>query len=345
LASDDYYKLLGVSKTASQDEIKKAYRALAKKYHPDRNPGDKEAEDKLKEINQAYEVIGDPEKRAHYDRYGTADFQGIDMGGMGDIFTDIFGDFFGGFGRRRRSRAGPPPGQTLRLTIPLTFEEAFFGVERDLAFNRDIHCTTCNGSGAKAGSSPRTCSTCRGQGQVINAYGGFMRVQQTCPACRGRGEIIDTPCPDCNGRGLQKDRHELKVPIPPGVEDGQAIRVRGGGNAGQRGGPPGDLILVFSVDPHDLFVRRGLHVYMETKIPFSLAVLGGEMEVPTMHGNSKMKITEGTIGGTVFRMKGKGVHSDDGRQGDQLVRVAIEIPEKLSKEQQEYIKQYDDFFS
>ena len=336
-----------MSKDATQEEIKKAYRALAKKHHPDRNPGDTKSEDKLKEINQAYEVLGDPEKRRLYDTYGTADTQGIDMGGFGDIFTDFFRSFgfggFGGFGRRGPS--GPPAGQTLRLTIPLTFDEAFFGVEKELAFNRDIHCSTCKGTGAKHGSTPRTCSECRGQGQVMNSYQrGFTRIV-TCPTCRGLGEVIDSPCPDCSGRGLQKDRHELKVPIPPGVEDGQAIRVRGGGSAGHRGGPPGDLILVFSVEPHDLFVRRGLHVYMETKIPFSLAVLGGEMEVPTMHGTSKMKVTKGTSSGTVFRMKGKGVHSDDGRQGDQLVRVDIEIPENLSKEQEQYIKQYDNFFN
>jgi molecular chaperone DnaJ len=345
LASDDLYERLGVSRSATQEEIKKAYRSLAKKYHPDRNPGNAQAEEILKGINEAYEVLSDSEKRANYDRYGTADFQGIDMGGFGDIFGDLFRGFgFGDFGVGRRGRAGPPPGQTLRLTIPLTFEEAFFGVEKEIAFNRQITCTTCRGSGAKPGSSPRTCSSCRGRGQVMRSMGGFMSVSQTCPTCRGQGEIIDAPCTECRGSGLQKDRREIKIPIPPGVEDGQGIRIQGGGSAGQRGGPHGDLILLFAVEPHDTFVRRGLHIYMETEIPFSLAVLGGEIDVPTMRGLSKMKVNKGTKGGTVLRMKGKGVQTEEGRLGDQLVRVSIKIPKKLSKEQKEYLQRFEDVF-
>lgn len=344
LAEDDYYHILGVDKSATQEEIKKAYRILAKKYHPDRNP-DPAAGEKLKEINVAYDVLGDPEKRANYDRWGTADEQGIDMGGIGDLFSSLFGRGggfgFGGFGRR--GRAGPPPGRTLRVTIDLTFEEAFFGTEKKKAFNRKVHCTTCNGSGAEPGSSPVTCPTCRGQGQVARSM-GFISVAQTCPTCHGSGERIDKPCKSCRGTGLQDERKEIDIPVPPGVEDGQGIRIQGGGDAGPNGGPNGDLIVMFSVAHHDIFVRRGLHVYMEQDIPFPIAVTGGEIEVITMHGASKIKISKGTEGGTLFRMKGKGVHTNDGRKGDQLVRVNIEIPTKLSKEQKAYLEKYSDYF-
>ena len=348
LAEDDYYDILGVERTASQEEIKKAYRTLAKKYHPDRNP-DKDAAEKLKDINVAYDVLGDPEKRANYDRFGTADAQGIDMGGFQDFISSFFGGGrgfggFGDFGFGGRGRAGPPPGQTLRLTINLTFDEAFFGADKEIAFNRKVHCEECKGSGAAPGSSPVTCPTCRGQGQVARSM-GFLSVAQTCPSCHGTGERIDKPCKACKGTGLENERREMTIPIPAGVEDGQGIRIQGGGNAGSRRGPHGDLIVMFSVEPHDLFVRRGLHVYMEYDIPFPLAVTGGEIEVPTMHGTSKMKVKKGTKGGTLFRMKGKGVHTSDGRKGDQLVRVQIQIPQKLSKEQKEYLSKYDDVFS
>ncbi|MHA1948587.1 MAG: molecular chaperone DnaJ [Candidatus Thorarchaeota archaeon] len=343
MAVDDFYERLGLSRSATQDDIKKAYRRLAKQYHPDRNP-DPAAEEKLKQVNEAHDVLSDPEKRSNYDRYGTADFQGINMEGFGDIFGSIFRGFggFGGFGQR--GRAGPPPGQTLRMTINLTFNEAFFGTEKEIGFRRKVHCTTCNGSGAKPGTQPIRCKTCGGQGQVVRSMGGFMSVAQTCPTCRGLGESIDSPCKECRGSGLENERKETKVPIPPGIEDGQGIRIQGGGNAGQRGGPHGDLILLFSVKPHKSFVRRGLHVYMETNIPFSLATLGGEVEVPTMWGSSKMKVKRGTEGGTLFRMKGKGVHSDDGRSGDQLVRVKIKIPRKLNNQQKEFLKEFDDVF-
>ncbi|MFW9800304.1 MAG: DnaJ C-terminal domain-containing protein, partial [Candidatus Thorarchaeota archaeon] len=209
---------------------------------------------------------------------------------------------------------------------------------------RQVYCETCGGSGASPGSSPRSCPTCRGRGQVMRTMGGFVSVSQTCPSCGGSGEVIDTPCKECKSGGLQAERKEIKVPIPPGVEDGQAFRIRGGGSAGARGGPHGDLILVFSVEPHETFVRRGLHIYMEMEIPFSTAVLGGEIEVPTMRGHSKMKIGKRTEGGTVFRMKGKGVHSDDGRKGDQLVRVGIRIPKKLTKEQKKYLREFESVF-
>jgi len=341
LAEDDFYDILGVSRSATQDEIKKAYRQMAKEFHPDRNP-DKNAEEKLKRVNEAYDVLSDSEKRANYDRYGTADFQGISMDGFGDLFSSIFRGF-GGFGGGR-GRAGPPAGQTLRMTIKLSFLEAFFGTEKEIAFRRKIKCETCGGNGAEPGSSPIKCRTCGGQGQVVRSMGGFMSVAQTCPTCRGLGESIDSPCTECKGQGLQNERKETTIPIPPGVEDGQGIRVQGGGNFGPRGGPAGDLILMFRVEPHDDFVRRGLHVYMETDIPFSIAVMGGVVEVPTLWGDSKIKVKRGTEGGTLFRMKGKGVHTEDGRTGDQLVRVNIHIPKKLSKEQKKYISEFDDVF-
>lgn len=341
MAEDDYYDILGVSRSATQDELKKAYRRLAREYHPDRNP-DSNAEEKLKRVNEAYDVLSDSEKRSNYDRYGTADSQGINMDGFGDIFSSIFRGF-GGFGGGR-GRAGPPPGQTLRMTIKLSFEEAFFGSEKEIAFRRKIKCEHCGGNGAKPGSSPTKCRTCGGQGQVVRSMGGFMSVAQTCPTCRGQGESIESPCPSCRGQGLQTERKETTVPIPPGVEDGQGIRIQGGGNFGPRGGPPGDLILMFSVEPHDSFVRRGLHIYMETDIPFSTAVIGGVVEVPTMWGDSKIKVKKGTDGGTLFRMKGKGVHTEDGRTGDQLVRVSINIPQKLTKDQKEFMAKFDDVF-
>ena len=350
MAEDDYYGILGVGRNATQDEIKRAYRNLAKRYHPDRNPNDNSAEEKLKQINAAYEVLGDPEKRANYDRWGTADAQGIDMGGFEDIFSSLFrgfgGDFsFGDLGFGRRGRAGPPPGQTLRITINLTFDEAFFGAKKEIAFDRHIQCDVCKGSGSEQGSSVKTCPTCRGQGQVARSVGGFFSVAQTCPTCHGSGRMIDKPCKECHGTGLQKERKTAEIPIPAGVEDGQGIRISGGGNAGMHGGPFGDLIVMFSVKPHELYIRRGLHVYMEYEIPFPIAVLGGDVTVPTMRGDSIMKVNKGTESGTLFRMKGKGVHTEDGRKGDQLVRVKIQIPTHLTKEQKEYLNSYSDYFS
>ena len=344
MAENDYYNVLGVAKSSNQDEIKRAYRNLAKKFHPDKNPGNKESEEKLKRINEAYTVLSDPEKRSNYDRYGTADFQGINMEGFGDLFSQIFRGFggFGGFGQR--GRAGPPPGRTLRITIRLTFEEAFFGTEKELAFNRKERCETCSGSGAQPGTNPVRCPTCQGQGQVMRSMGGFMTVAQACPKCRGTGEIIDSPCKKCRGTGLQSKRMEITIPIPPGVEDGMGQRIQGGGDAGAHGGLNGDLIVMFSVKSHKQFVRRGLHVYMEMDVPFSVAVLGGDVDVPTMWGTSKMKIKKGTEGGKILRLRGKGVHAQDGRQGDQRVRVKIHIPKKPTKEQKKYLESFGEVF-
>jgi molecular chaperone DnaJ len=347
LAEDDYYNILGISRSASQDDIKKAFRTLAKKYHPDRNPDDPNAEEMFKKITEAYDVLSDSEKRSNYDRYGTADFQGVDMGGFEDLISQVFGGFggFGGFGRMgRRGPVAPPRGQTLRMKISLTFNEAFFGTEKEVAFRQQVHCSKCNGSGAEPGSSPKTCPSCGGRGQVVRSMGGFMQVASTCPTCEGLGEVIESKCSSCKGTGLVSERREVTLPIPPGVEDGMGQRIRGGGNAGPRGGPSGDLIIIFEVEPHETFIRRGLHIYTELDIPFSLATLGGELEVPTMWGPSKMKVKSGTEGGTVLRMKGKGVHTKDGRTGDQLVRVHIDVPRKLSKEQKQYLSQFDEHF-
>ncbi len=339
---DDYYAILGVPRTATTEEIKRAYRRLAKEYHPDMRPGDKQAEEMLKKINQAYDVLSDPDKRANYDRYGTAEAQGINIDGFSDLIRDFFGGF-GGFGFTEQEREGPPRGENLRITIRLTFEQAFFGTEKEIAFNRRVRCTTCNGTGAKPGTTPSRCRTCGGRGQVVRTM-GFMSVAQTCPRCEGMGEVIDYPCPKCRGSGLETERREIKIPVPPGVEDGMVQRIRGGGDAGPRGGPNGDLIVVYEVEPHQTFVRRGLHVYTETSIPFSVAVLGGEVEVQTMWGPAKMKVAAGTEGGTLFRMRGKGVHASDGRQGDQLVRVNIQIPKKLNDAQRAYLEQFDKVF-
>lgn len=341
---EDYYEILGVSRSATQDEIKRAYRRLAKEYHPDLNPGDKSAEEKLKKINEAYSVLSDPEKRANYDRYGTADFQGINMDDFSDLFRQFFSGFggFGSFGMDdRRSRLR---GRNLRLNIRLTFEDAFFGTEKTVSFRRQVPCEVCKGSGASPGSSPRRCPTCGGRGQVMRTMGGFMAVTQTCPTCQGIGEVIDSPCKKCKGTGLQREDVKITIPIPPGVEDGMAQRIRGGGDAGPRGGPPGDLILMFHVKPHEKFVRRGLHVYLEHDIPFDIAVLGGEVEVPTMWGLSEIKIPKGTRDGTLFRMRGKGVRTEEGRTGDQLVRVHIEVPKKLTKKQREYLEKFKEIF-
>jgi molecular chaperone DnaJ len=340
LASDDYYDILGINRSASQEEIKKAYRRLARELHPDRNPNDKSAEERLKKVNEAYEVLGDPEKRSSYDRYGTADFQGIDMDGFGSVFDQIFRQFgFGGGMSSQYSSRGPPQGETLRLTIPLTFAEAFFGVEKEVAIKRKIKCSSCNGSGAEPGTSPLRCPTCGGRGQVIRSMGGFMQISQTCPTCGGTGQTIASPCKKCRGQGVETTRSEMKFPLPPGIEDGMMQRIRGGGNAGPRGGPPGDLIIQFSVEPDRTFIRRGLHVYMETDIPYSVAVLGGAIEVPTMWGSSMLKVKSGTKGGAVLRMKGKGVHTNDKREGDQLVRVEIHVPDKPTKDQKQFLEQ------
>lgn len=331
-----------MSRSASDEEIKKAYRRLAKQYHPDRNPGDNEAEEKFKRINEAYDVLSDPQRRSNYDRYGTPDGPGMGMDGwsfsFGSGFTDIeeiLGGLFGG-GRRQRRRSG----EDLILDINLTFEEAFFGTEKEITFDRLMPCETCGGSGAKEGSISRTCPRCRGHGALSTGFFG----STTCPTCRGSGRVIESPCSSCNGVGLQPQKVETAVRIPPGVEDGLTQLVRGSGHFAPHGGQPGRMVVRFNVESHDIFIRRGLHVYVELDIPFSIAALGGKIEVPTMWGASEIKVSPGTEGQTLFRMRGKGVHTNDGQQGDQLVRVVINIPRNLTKEQKEYLKQFGEVF-
>lgn len=353
----DYYEVLGVSKSATDAEIKKAYRKLAKENHPDLNPGDKEAEARFKEANEAYEVLSDSDKRSRYDQFG---FAGVDPnyggGGYGGGFDgsfdfgdlgDIFGSFFGGgFGGGSRSRTGPQRGESLRMGITITFEEAAFGCEKEVTLERVEQCDTCQGSGAAPGTSPETCSNCGGSGQVQQRRQTPMGVFATtgpCPRCGGKGKIIKTPCDACRGSGQVRRRKTVKVTIPAGIDDGQTISLRGQGNAGKNGGPAGDLLLVITVKPHQLFRREGNAVFCEAPITFTQAVLGGEMEIPTIDGKVKYDIPEGTQTGTTFRLRGKGIPNMNGHgRGDQYVTVNIETPRNLTREQKEALRKFSD---
>ena len=352
----DYYEVLGVDKNASEAEIKRAYRKVAKKYHPDMNPGDKEAEEKFKEAAEAYEVLSDPEKKSKYDQFGHAAFEqggggaggfgGFDFGGdMGDIFGDIFGDFFGG-GRRGGDarRNGPRQGANLRAGVRITFDDAIRGVEKELEITLKEECKTCNGSGAKPGTSPETCPKCKGTGQVVftqQSMFGTVRNVQTCPDCNGSGQIIRNKCTDCSGTGYIKVRKRIKVPIPAGIDNGQTISIRGQGHAGKNGGPSGDLLITITVRPHELFRREGTSVLCEAPITFAQAVLGAELEIPTIDGKVKYDLPEGTQSGTTFRLKGKGIPELNGRgRGDQYVTVYIETPRNLNREQKEALKKF-----
>ena len=349
MSKRDYYEVLGVSRSASAQDIKKAYRKLAMKYHPDRNPDDTEAEAKFKEASEAYEVLSDEQKKAAYDQYGHA---GVDpnMGGGGfhsaaggasfsDIFGDVFGDIFGA-GGRGGTRANR--GSDLRYTLELDLEEAVRGTSVEIRVPTMVQCETCDGSGAKKGSSPVTCSTCGGIGQV-RMQQGFFSVQQTCPACRGQGKIIKDPCPDCHGQGRKEKRKTLSVKIPPGVDTGDRIRLAGEGEAGLNGGPTGDLYVQVAVREHPLFRREGKDLYSEVPISFVDAALGGELEVPTLDGRVKLKIPAETQTGKLFRLRGKGVTPvRGGNPGDLLCRVIIETPVNLGKEQKELLKQFQE---
>ena len=350
----DYYEVLGVEKNASEGEIKKAYRKLAMKYHPDQNPGDASAEAKFKEIGEAYEVLSDPDKKARYDQYG---FAGVDPnfgaggdGGFGDFggfdFGDIFGSFFGGGARTQQRRNGPTRGQNLGVEIEITFEEAAFGCEKDISFGRIETCSSCSGSGCKEGSHPETCSRCNGRGTIRtqqNFMGMTMQSENPCPTCGGKGKIVKTPCDHCGGNGQVRRRKTVKVNIPAGIDDGQTVSLRSQGHAGKNGGPAGDLLLVISIAPHELFKRDGVHVYMDAPITFTQAVLGGELEIPTIDGKVKYDIPEGTQTGTTFRLRGKGIPQVNGRgRGDQYVTVYIETPRNLTKEQKEALKKFSE---
>ena len=352
MANKDYYAALGLEKGASEADIKKAFRKLAIKYHPDKNQGDKEAESKFKEINEAYQVLSDPDKKAKYDMYGTVDFDGSgfgaggfggfdfsDIGGFGDIFESFFG---GGGGGRRRN--GPQRGSDLEYTINLTFEEAVFGVEKEISIDRSENCETCKGSGAKAGTSKKTCPTCNGQGQVRvqrqTPLGSFVSTS-TCNTCGGSGTVIEEPCTSCHGRGHVRKTRKIKVNIPAGVDTGNVMPLRGQGNHGTNDGPPGDLYIRINVAPSKKFVRKGNDIYIDTHISMGKAALGTEITVATVDGDVKYTIPAGTQSGTLFRLKGKGVpRVNSSGRGDQYVKVIVDIPKNLNDKQKDALKAF-----
>ena len=350
----DYYEVLGVSKNASDDEIKKAHRKLAKKYHPDLNKDNPEAAEKFKELNEAYEVLSDKDKKAKYDQFG---FAGVDpnygggaggfggFGGfdMGDL-SDIFGSFFGG-GSTRSRRNAPQRGETLQQRVMLSFEGAAFGCEKEITIGRVETCEECGGSGAAPGTSAETCSSCRGTGTVTQTQRtplGMFQTQGPCPNCRGTGKIIKTPCKKCGGKGKVRNSRTLKVKIPAGIDDGQSIQLRGQGGAGTNGGPAGDVIVTIGIRPHPLFAREGSDVICEIPISFTQAALGASLQVPTIDGKIEYQVPEGTQTGTVFRMRGKGIQNVNGRgRGDQFVRVNIEVPKNLSQKQKDLLREFE----
>ena len=349
----DYYEVLSVSKTASDGEIKTAYRKLAMQYHPDRNPGDKAAEEKFKECSEAYGVLSDPQKRAAYDRYGHAGMGGSGgfPGGfsgfngepqdLGDIFGDIFGEMFsGGGGGRRQSRA--QRGRDLRYDLSLQFEEAIFGKEQEITIKRSETCSDCNGTGSANGKQPSTCPQCRGAGQVRFQQGIFS-MARTCPKCEGTGVLVTDPCHTCKGESRVTREHTLQVKVPAGVEDGTRIRYQGEGEAGKLGGPSGDLYVVLAVKPHKFFEREGDDLHCTIPVSFPQAALGDELEIETLEGMAVVKVPEGTQSGRTFRLKGKGVpHLNSHGKGDMIVEVRVQTPGKLTKQQRDLLKQLAD---
>ena len=347
MAKRDYYEVLGVKRDADEAEIKKAYRRIAMKCHPDRNPDDKDAEEKFKEASEANEVLSDAQKRAAYDRMGHAAFDGNGGGGAGgagfgnfsDIFGDVFGDIFGG-GGGGRARGGPQRGSDLRYNLEVDLEEAVRGTSTKIRIPTLVACKPCDGSGAKPGSKPVSCKTCGGVGQV-RMQQGFFAVQQACPTCRGKGTIISDPCTSCRGHGRVEEEKTLAVKIPPGVDNGDRIRLAGEGEAGTDGGPSGDLYVQIAVRAHKIFERDGKNLYCEVPISFVDAALGGELEVPTLDGKVMLKVPEETQTGKLFRLRGKGVVPVRGGQaGDLICKVTIETPVNLSKQQKELLRQF-----
>ncbi len=352
----DYYEVLGVAKDASAEEIKKAYRKSAMKYHPDRNPGDKEAEEKFKECGEAYEVLSDPDKKSRYDQFG---FAGVDpnfgaggagygsgfggFGGFGDFsdFGDIFGDIFGGGRSRSYQQNAPRRGENVMSRLELTFEEAAFGCEKEIASQRIENCTTCNGTGSSDGVV-ETCQQCRGTGQVRTAQ-GFVSMVRTCPSCSGRGKIIKNPCNTCKGKGKVRRTNRVKVRIPAGVDAGQTVRIRGEGSVGANGGVNGDLLVEVYIKRHKIFTREDYDVLCEVPITFTQAALGAEIQVPTLDGMEKFEIPEGTQTGREFVLRDKGIPSmgNTRRRGDHRFTVVVETPTKLTKEQKELLRQLD----
>ena len=345
MSKRDYYEVLGVDKGAADSDIKKAYRRVAMKYHPDRNPDDPDADHKFKEATEAYDILMDREKREAYDRFGHAGVDpGMGGGGFGggnfsDIFGDVFGDIFGGGGRG--GRGGPQRGSDLRYTLDISLEDAVRGTTVEIKVPSLSTCEKCDGSGARKGSSPTTCGTCGGMGQV-RMQQGFFQVQQTCPTCRGRGKTITDPCTACHGQGRVEKTRKLSVKVPPGVDTGDRIRLSGEGEAGPEGGPPGDLFVQMSVRQHNIFERDGKNLYCEVPITFVTAALGGELEVPTLDGRVKLKIPAETQTGKLFRLRGKGVKPvRGGSVGDLLCRAVVETPVNLNKEQKALLQQFE----
>jgi molecular chaperone DnaJ len=353
----DYYEVLGIDKSADEAAIKKAYRVLAKKYHPDMNPNDKQAEAMFKEVNEAYAVLSDPQKKAQYDQFGHAAFEqggggaggfggfsGFgDFGDLGDIFGSFFGGGFGGSSNARRN--APQRGEDVSATVTISFEEAAFGVKKDVNYNRVQKCSDCEGSGAEKGSSAETCSTCGGSGQrrVVQRMGG-MQFQSTvtCEACRGKGKIIKNPCSNCRGTGYVRVSKKLSVNIPAGIDDGERIALRGQGCDGRNGGPTGDLIITVRVKRHAIFERDGYHIYCDVPVTISEATLGAEIAVPTLEGNEKYTIPEATQHGTQFTLKGKGIPyvNSSGRRGDLIFSVNVEVPKGLTEKQKELLRAF-----
>ncbi len=343
MSKRDYYEVLGVDKNANEADIKKAYRRVAMKYHPDRNPDDPQADSKFKEASEAYEILATQEKRAAYDQFGHAGVDpnmgggagGFGGGSFSDIFGDVFGDIFGGGG----NRGGPQRGSDLRYTLDISLEDAVKGTTVEIRVPSLSSCDLCGGSGAKKGSQPSTCGTCGGAGQV-RMQQGFFQVQQTCPNCRGRGKTISNPCSTCRGQGRVEKSKTLSVKVPPGVDTGDRIRLSGEGEAGPESGPAGDLFVQMSVKEHPLFERDGKHLYCEVPISFADAALGGELEVPTLDGRVKLKIPSETQTGKLFRLRGKGVKPvRGGGTGDLLCRSVVETPINLTKRQQEILEE------
>ena len=353
----DYYEVLGISKGASEEEIKKAYKKLARKYHPDMNPGDKEAEEKFKEINEANEVLSDPDKKARYDQFGFAGVDpnygagagggaygagGFDFGDLGDIFGSFFG---GGFGGARANPNAPQRGESLRTSVTISFEEAAFGCEKEVSIDRIEQCPDCHGSGCAQGTTAEVCPDCRGSGVVQQRRQtplGFMSTSAPCQRCGGKGKIIHQPCPKCGGKGRVKVSKTVTVNIPAGIDDGQTVAVRGQGDSGRNGGPAGDLRVTVSVRPDPLFERDGYDIWCEIPITFAQAAMGDDIVVPTVDGKVSYHVPEGTQSGTVFRLRDKGVPALNGRgRGDQYVRVVVEVPKRMTKAQKDKLREFD----
>lgn len=358
MAKQEYYEVLGVPRGANADEIKKAYRKMAVKYHPDKNPGDKAAEEQFKELSEAYEILSDPQKRAAYDQYGHAAFDARSRGGFGrssaggfhdpfEVFREVFGGGGGGggifddlFGGGRSDPTAPQRGEDLRYDLQISFEEAAHGCEREIRISKAEQCDVCNGAGAASGSRWTTCPTCKGRGQVVTARGIF-NLAQTCPSCHGAGRTVDKPCRSCRGSGRSEQPSTIKLRIPAGVDTGSRLRSAGNGEAGSRGGPSGDLYVVLRVAAHDIFERDGDDLLCEVPIPFTLAALGGEVEVPTLEGPARIKVPPGTQPHTMFRLRGNGVKNVQGYgQGDLHVRVNVEVPTRMSQIQRSKLQEF-----